>query len=131
MLKQDKLKGLYSHEWRHALSCDYTQDVLGFGAYDKGMLVGLAACSDDCNDMWQMGVDVLPDYRKSGIGSTLTVLLAKEILRKGKVPLYCVAWSNIRSTRNAVKSGFVPAWAEMTVRPTKMVDEMSEKDISK
>ena len=38
-------------------------DVLGIGAYDRDNLVGFAACSADCDDMWQIGVDVLPEYR--------------------------------------------------------------------
>ena len=29
-------------------------DVLGVGAYDNGKLVGLAGCSADCEDMWQI-----------------------------------------------------------------------------
>ena len=34
-------------------------------------LVGLAACSADCDNMWQIGVDVLPEYRRMGIASSL------------------------------------------------------------
>ncbi|MBE5838840.1 MAG: GNAT family N-acetyltransferase, partial [Butyrivibrio sp.] len=54
-----------------------------------------------------------------------TSKLAKEILNRGKVPFYCSAWSNIRSARNAAKSGFIPAWVEMTVKPADVVDEMN------
>ena len=35
------------------------------------------------------------------------------------------AWSNIRSVRNAVKSGLIPAWAEMTVKPIDTVRSMN------
>ena len=97
-----------------------------------GKLVGLAGCSADCEGMWQIGVDVLPEYRKKGIASALTGRLAAEILERGKVPFYCSAWSNVRSARNAVKSGFVPAWVEMTIKPEAVVKEMngiSEKDL--
>jgi predicted GNAT family acetyltransferase len=75
--------------------------------------------------MWQIGIDVLPEYRQKGIASALTSKLAKEILNQGKVPFYCSAWSNIRSARNAAKSGFIPAWVEMTVKPADVVDEMN------
>ena len=61
-----------------------------------------------------------------GIASTITRKLAKEILNRGKVPFYCSAWSNIRSVRNAIKSGFIPAWVEMTVKPTSIVDDMNK-----
>ena len=58
--------------------------------------------------------------------SVLTGTLAKEILKRGKVPFYCSAWSNIRSVRNAIKSGFIPAWVEMTVKPNNVVDDMNK-----
>ena len=76
--------------------------------------------------MWQIGVDVLPKYRKQGIASALTSKLAIEILKRDKVPFYCCAWSNIKSVRNAIKSGFRPAWVEMTIKPASMVNEMNK-----
>lgn len=78
---------LYTDDWSNAL-CEARKelDVLGVGAYDNDKLVGLAACSADCDTMWQIGVDVLPDYRKQGIASALTSRLALEILDRGKVP---------------------------------------------
>ena len=54
--------------------------------------------------------------------------LAKEILLRDKVPFYCSAWSNIRSVRNAVKSGFIPSWVEMTVKPASVVEEMNKAE---
>ena len=99
--------------------------MLGVGAYDNGKLVGLAACSADGDTMWQIGIDVLPGYRRQGIASALTSKLAIEILERGKVPFYCCAWSNIKSARNAIKSGFRPAWAQMMVKPLEMINEMN------
>ena len=32
-------------------------------------MIGLTACSTDCDDMWQIGVDVLLEYRRKGIAS--------------------------------------------------------------
>ncbi len=90
-----------------------------------GELIGFAGCSADAKEMWQIGVDVLPTYRRRGVASALTSRLALEILDRDKVPFYCSAWSNIRSARNAVKSGFLPAWAEMTVKDIKKVDEIN------
>ena len=126
LLGQDDFKELYLPEWSNALCSDRKHlDVLGMGAYDNGRLVGFAACSADCEEMWQIGIDVLPEYRQKGIASALTSRLAREILGRGKVPFYCSAWSNIRSARNAVKSGFIPAWVEMTVKPASVVDEIN------
>ena len=126
MLEKADFEALYLPEWSNALCSSRKQlDVLGVGAYESGKLIGLAGCSADAEDMCQIGVDVLPEYRKRGIASAITSTLAVEILERGKVPFYCSAWSNIRSARNAMKSGFLPAWVEMTVKPTAIVDEMN------
>ena len=126
ILGPEDFRNLYTSEWSNAL-CEKRKelDVLGVGAYDEGKLIGLAACSADCETMWQIGIDVLPEYRRQGIASALTSRLAKEILERGKVPFYCCAWSNIKSAGNAIKSGFRPAWVEMTVKPASLVEEMN------
>lgn len=127
MLTQPDFKNLYTPEWSNAL-CERRRhlDVLGIGAYDGDKLIGLAACSADARDMWQIGIDVLPNYRRQGIASALTSALAYEILNRGKVPFYCAAWSNIKSVRNALKCGFKPAWAELTAKPVQAVEEMNK-----
>lgn len=118
---------LYLPMWGNALCADRKElDVLGVGAYDGEKLVGLAACSADCDNMWQIGVDVLPEYRRMGIASSLTSNLAIEIIERGKVPFYCCAWSNLKSVKNALRSGFVPGWVEMTVKAASLVDEMNK-----
>lgn len=117
---------LYTGTWSNALCKDRRElDVLGIGAYDGGELAGFAACSADCEGMWQIGVDVLPAYRRQGIASALTSRLALAILERGKVPFYCAAWSNLRSVRSAIKSGFRPAWVELTVKSAAFVDRMN------
>ena len=128
ILEQPDFKDLYLPEWSNAL-CEKRKelDVLGVGAYEGNKLVGFAACSADAEEMWQIGIDVLPEYRRRGIASTLTVKLAWEIMKRGKVPFYCTAWSNIRSVRNAFKSGFIPAWAEMTVKPIEVINQVNNE----
>ena len=126
LLEKADLEELYLPEWSNALCRDRKKlDVMGVGAYDDGKLIGLSGCSADAGEMWQIGVDVLPEYRKRGIASAITSRLGLEILARDKVPFYCSAWSNIRSVRNAIKSGFLPAWAEMTIKPTAVVEEMN------
>ena len=127
ILTQADFAALYLPEWSNALCKDRKHlDVLGVGAYDGERLIGLAGCSADCETMWQIGIDVLPEYRRQGIASALTSRLATEILARGKVPFYCAAWSNIKSVRNALRSGFRPAWVEMTAKPCEMVDGMNQ-----
>lgn len=116
-------KELYREEWENAL-CEKRKelDVLGVGAYDGTKLIGLSGCSADCGTMWQIGIDVLPEYRRRYVAAALTSRLALETLKRGKVPFYCAAWSNIRSVRNAIRSGFRPAWVELNVRSRSFVD---------
>lgn len=119
---------LYTAEWSNAL-CEERKhlDVLGMGAYHGERLVGLAGCSADCERMYQIGVDVLPAYRRQGIAAALTSHLALEIIKRGKVPFYCAAWCNLKSVRNAIKCGFRPAWAELTARDIKFVNDFNRK----
>ena len=127
ILTQADFADLYLPAWSNAL-CEARKhlDVLGVGAYDGDRLIGLAGCSADCDTMWQIGVDVLPEYRRRGIASAITSRLAIEILERGKVPFYCAAWSNVRSVRNAIRSGFRPTWVEMTAKSIETVDGMNQ-----
>lgn len=127
VLHQEDFADLYMLEWSNALCEKRKQlDVLGVGAYDDGKLIALAGCSADCDTMYQIGIDVLPEYRRQGIASALTSRLALEILKLGKVPFYCAAWSNIKSVRNAIRSGFRPAWVEMTAKSVEFVNDMNK-----
>ncbi len=126
MLSQGDFKDLYLPEWGNALCGDRKQlDVLGVGAYEGGKLIGMAGASADCDSMWQIGIDVLPGYRRQGIACALTSRLALEILERGRVPFYCAAWSNVKSVRNAIKSGFRPAWVEMTAKSREFVEKIN------
>ena len=90
VLEKGQFDNLYLPEWPNALCSDRKHlDVLALGAYDCGKLIGLAGCSADADEMWQIGVDVLPEHRRKGIASALTSKLALEILKRGKVPFYC------------------------------------------
>lgn len=117
---------LYLPQWSNAL-CEKRKelDVLGVGAFDRERLIGLAGCSADCHTMWQIGIDVLPDYRRQGVAAALVNRLALETLARGKVPFYCAAWSNVRSVRSAVKSGFRPAWVELTAKSREYVEKLN------
>ena len=126
VLHQADFEGLYLPQWSNAL-CEKRKhlDVLGVGAYDGDQLIGLAGCSADCEEMYQIGVDVLPEYRRKGIAAAVTSRLALEILALNKVPFYCAAWCNIKSVRNAIRCGFRPAWVEITAKDSSFVDSMN------
>lgn len=127
ILYPEDFSHLYLRQWSNAL-CEKRKhlDMLVAAAYDNDKIIGMAGCSADCDAMWQIGVDVLPKYRRNSIASALTSHLAVEVLKRGKVPFYCCAWSNIRSARNALKSGFRPAWVHLTSIDIEKAMEMTK-----
>lgn len=127
VLEPPDFQNFYLPQWNNAL-CEKRKhlDKLAVGAFDKEELVGLAGCSADCDSMWQIGIDVLPEYRKQGIASCLTSNLAMESLSRGIVPFYCCAWSNIKSAKNAIKSGLRPAWIQATVKTNVFISNMNK-----
>ncbi len=126
LLHPEDFQELYLPQWGNALCKERKElDVLAVGAYDGETLVGLAGCSADCETMYQIGVDVLPQYRHWGIASALVSRLALETFRLGKVPFYCAAWCNLKSVRTALKCGFRPAWVEVTARDVEFVRRMN------
>ena len=120
ILEKGEFEHLYTDDFSNAL-CESRKDldVLAVAAYDKGREIALAGCSADGEEMWQIGIDVLKEYRRQGVAAALTSKLAIEVLKRGKVPFYGCAWANVKSQRNAVKCGFRPAWAFMTIRKIK------------
>lgn len=117
ILEKGEFEHLYLPQFRNALSSERKQlDILCAAAYDNGREIALAGCSMDAQEMWQIGVDVLPEYRRQGIASSLTTALACEVLKRGKIPFYGCSWANMKSQRNAIRSGFRPAWAQMSAR---------------
>ena len=124
LLHPQDFQSLYLPQWSNALCADRKEkDVLCVGAYDGDTLIGLAGASADCETMYQIGIDVLPEYRRQGIAAALTSRLTEEILALGKVPFYCAAWSNIRSVKNAITCGYRPAWVELTARERSFVEQ--------
>ncbi len=91
-------------------------DVLAVLALDGEEIMGMAGCSADTPELWQIGIDVLPEYRGRGVGKTLVALLRNEAFRRGALPYYGTSLSNIASWRIALAAGFLPAWVEAEAR---------------
>lgn len=93
--------------------CSKRKDKIAIVGYIDKKIAGIAACTDDCDFMWQIGVDVLSEFRGKNIASFLVNKLSHKIIKKGKVPYYCSAWSNVASRNTAIKAGFKPSWIEI------------------
>lgn len=88
-------------------------DVLAVAAVEGDTIMGMAGASADGSTMWQIGIDVLPEYRGRGIGTNLVILLKNEILKRGKIPFYGTVESHFNSQNIAINAGFFPVWAEL------------------
>lgn len=125
VMEKSEFKKNYLPQFGNAICKEHSErDVVAVGAFDGEKLVGLAGASADCDTMWQIGVDVLPEYRRRSVAAAVTSRLAKEIMALDRIPFYCAAWSNVASDRNAVKCGFRPAWVELTAKKVDFVNKM-------
>jgi len=92
---------------------DNYADVLGVAAYDGDNIIGMAGASEDSSTLYQIGIDVLPEYRGRGIATNLIAILKQELLKRGKVPFYGTSVSHMFSRNVAINAGFFPVWAEL------------------
>lgn len=118
-----EISSLYCHkEFGEALCYSTTasrRDVIAVAYCSESRPVAVAACSNDGEDMYQIGVDVLPEYRRRGLAAALVKRLTALIAGSGKCPYYRCAWSNIASRRTAVACGYSDAWVELSFRRKK------------
>lgn len=75
-------------------------------------IVGIAGAAAEAEKMWEVGVDVAPPHRKSGLGTALVSGLTAEIIKKGIVPFYSASVTNISSQMVASRSGYIPFWVD-------------------
>lgn len=115
--KEDGIKDLYSdNRFTNALlynTKELRRDVLAVCMYNGRSLMGVAGASNDSDKFWQIGIDIIPEYRGKGVGTALVSKLTKEIFMSGAIPYYGTWWSNIASRKLACRCGYYPAWVEM------------------
>ena len=114
LVEPPEIYQLYRYEqFKNALLYDINSDrpdVLATVAKLGNDIVAMAGASADSATMWQLGIDVLPEYRGQGLATYLTRWLTVETLQRGFVPYYGTASSNIASQRVAHRAGYLPAW---------------------
>ena len=118
LLGPEEFAPFYVPEFSNALSAKRPElDRLACAAYDEERAVALAGISEDCPAMWQIGIDVIPEYRGRGIGPYLVHRLTREVLAVGRLPFYGAAWANVRSLKTAERAGYRPAWTQISAVP--------------
>ncbi len=111
----EQFRGDYRFKEAFAFSPD-APDVIGIAAVKNGIIMGMAGASADSPLMYQIGINVLPEYSGKGIGTALVTLLKNKVLELGKLPFYGTAISHIVSRKTAFNAGFFPAWTELSTK---------------
>jgi predicted GNAT family acetyltransferase len=123
LIEGEDILGLYeNNRFPNALNHAYNPQrpiVAVITAIFQGEVAGMAAASADCDVMWQIGVDTLPEYRNRGIAKTTVSALSENLLSRGILPYYSTRAVNIASQRTALSLGYFPAWVEMYSRELK------------
>jgi predicted GNAT family acetyltransferase len=63
--------------------------------------------------MWQVGIDILPEYRNREMGKALVSQLTEALFDIEKLPYGSIATNNIASRRIAISLGYRPAWVDV------------------
>jgi len=117
ILEGAAIKKLYEdHRFHMALGYSQEQerkDMLAVVAYKNGEILGVAGASNDTDQIWQIGIDVVPEKQKQHVATDIVKIISDEVLKRGKIPYYGTAWSNIASKRVAINAGYKPVWVEM------------------
>jgi hypothetical protein len=71
----------------------------------------------DTHGMLEIGVDVVRGSRGLGLGRLVVSAMAREIMKRGEVPFYGCAPTNVRSQRTAESCGFRVVCADAIVWP--------------
>jgi hypothetical protein len=85
--------------------------------YDASGVLAAVAGAFDTYGMLEIGIDVVRPYRGQGFGRLAVSTLAREIMRRGEIPFYSCAATNIRSHMTAESSGFRPIVSRASVSP--------------
>ncbi|MFC1920935.1 GNAT family N-acetyltransferase [Chloroflexota bacterium] len=89
---------------------------IAVSAVCDGKIAGIGAASEDCEEMYQVGIHVLPEYRDKGIGRALVSKVTEKIFEKGRLSYYSTWASNLASRRLNISLGYFPAWIELYVK---------------
>ena len=90
----------------------HTNSAIAFVAYKDGMAVAVAGASIVHDNLWEVGIDVLPASQRNGLATSMIRKLTSEILQKGAVPFYSASITNIGSQMVAARAGYLPCWVD-------------------
>lgn len=82
-------------------------------AKEKNKIIGAAgAAESSVNGVWEIGVDVMEEYRNARLGTYLVRGLTKELLARNVIPFYSASVTNIGSQMVASRCDYIPFWVD-------------------
>lgn len=109
----DKLKDISGFDNSLSFDCNgNTSTNIVLLAKKGDEIIGLAGAEMETEKLWEVGIDVKPEYRKSGLGTKLVSNLTADIIKQGAVPFYSASVTNLGSQMVANRSGYIPCWID-------------------
>lgn len=91
--------------------CTSTKAV--YIARDNDRIIGVAgAAESSVNGIWEIGVDVMEEYRNAKLGTYLVKSLTGKLLAQNIIPFYSASVTNIGSQMVAGRCGYIPSWVD-------------------
>lgn len=114
-LDRDQILEIKGNPFKNALMYqEGCPDHMAVAALNReGERIAMAGVSTDGKHLWQIGIDVLKEYRGKGLAVYLTTLLKEKVLEIGKIPFYGTSESHAISRTVGIRAGFRPAWCEV------------------
>lgn len=82
-------------------------------AKEKNKIIGAAGAAESpVNGVWEIGVDVMEEYRNARLGTYLVRGLTKELLARNIIPFYSASVTNIGSQMVASRCDYIPFWVD-------------------
>jgi len=94
--------------------CFPDQPMAGFAIFEAGQLVALASVSPVSDDMWEIGMDVIPKAKERGLGRMVVSAVGQWILAHSRLIYATTAAWNIPSARLLRSVGLKYAASIMT-----------------
>lgn len=71
-----------------------------------------SAAQSPVEGLQEIGIDVMEEYRTTGLGTFLVSKLTEELLAKSIIPFYSASVTNIGSQMVAGRCGYMPIWVD-------------------
>ena len=96
-LSADELAETVDH--RIFWHCFEAEAMTGFGIFEDGKLVSLAAVRAEDDSVWEIGIDTTPEAKGRGLGRAVTSAAGRWILENNRFVFASTAPWNVRSAR--------------------------------